>query len=52
VARSGLDVTVSGEGPEAGSREHGNEHLGPIEGGEFDLLSDYQLLNKDSAPWR
>jgi hypothetical protein len=36
----------------AGSCEHGDEPSGYIKGGEFgDLLSDYQLLKKDSAPW-
>jgi hypothetical protein len=32
--------------------EHGNEPSGIINGGEFlDWLSDYQLLEEDSAPW-
>jgi hypothetical protein len=32
--------------------ENGNEPSGSIKGGEFlDSLSDYQLLNEDSAPW-
>jgi hypothetical protein len=36
----------------AGFCEHGNEHSVSIKGGEFrDLLIDYQLLKKDSAPW-
>jgi hypothetical protein len=36
----------------AGSCEHGNESSGSIKGVEFlDYLSDYQLPNKDSAPW-
>jgi hypothetical protein len=36
----------------AGCSEHGNEPSGSIKGGEFlDLLSDYYLLKKDSAPW-
>jgi hypothetical protein len=35
----------------AGCCEHGNELLGSIKGGEFiDLLSNYQLVKKDSAP--
>jgi len=33
----------------AGSCEHGNEFLDFIKGGG--LLSDYQLLMKDSVPW-
>jgi hypothetical protein len=36
----------------AGSCEHSNEPSGSIKVGEFpDLLSDCQLLKKDSAPW-
>jgi hypothetical protein len=36
----------------AGSCEHGNEPLGSIKGREsVDLLSEYQLLKVDSAPW-
>jgi hypothetical protein len=32
--------------------EHGNELSGSMRGGEsLDWLSDYQLPNKDSAPW-
>jgi hypothetical protein len=34
-----------------GCCEHGNEPSGSIKGGEFDYLSDYQLLKNDSAPW-
>jgi hypothetical protein len=39
----------SGEGPVARSCEHGNENSGSNKGGEFDYLSDYQLLKKDPA---
>jgi hypothetical protein len=36
----------------AGSCGHGNEPLGFAREEEFlDRLSDYQLLNKDYAPW-
>jgi hypothetical protein len=42
----GLDASGSGQGPEAGCCEHGNEPPGSIEGGEFDWLSDCQLLKK------
>jgi hypothetical protein len=36
----------------AGSVGHGNEPSGSIKGGEFiNYLSDYYLLEKDSAPW-
>jgi hypothetical protein len=36
-----------------GSFEHGNEPAGSIKGGEFlDHMSDYQILKKDSAPWK
>jgi hypothetical protein len=35
-----------------GCCEHSNEPLDYVKGGEFvDLMSDCQLLNKDSAPW-
>jgi hypothetical protein len=35
-----------------GSCEHGTEISGSIKGREFiDWLSNYQLLQKDSAPW-
>jgi hypothetical protein len=35
----------------ADSCEHGNDPSGSIKGREFlDQTSDYQLLNKDSAP--
>jgi hypothetical protein len=34
------------------SCKHGNETSDSTKGGDFtDYLSDYQLLNKDSAPW-
>jgi len=34
-------------------REHGNEPSGSIKGRVFrDYLSDYQLVKKDSAPWK
>jgi hypothetical protein len=35
VGSCGLDTSVSGQGPMAGSCEHGNEHWGSITGGEF-----------------
>jgi hypothetical protein len=36
-----------------GSCLHGNEHSDVITGGDFlDKLRDYQLLKKESAPWR
>jgi hypothetical protein len=35
VSRCGLDSSGSGEGPVAGSCEHGNEPSGSIKGGEF-----------------
>jgi hypothetical protein len=39
------------DGPVAGSYEHGNEHSGSKNGGEFlDQLSDCWLFRKDSAP--
>jgi hypothetical protein len=45
VGRCGLDSSGSGQGPVAGSFEHGNEPLVSTKGREFlDLLSDYQLL--------
>jgi hypothetical protein len=31
-----VDSFGSGQGPLAGSCEHGNEHLGPMNDGEFD----------------
>jgi hypothetical protein len=36
----------------SGSRpwEHGNEPSGSIQGEEFDQLTDYQLLKKESVP--
>jgi hypothetical protein len=37
-------------GPRAGPCEHGNELSGSIKSTEFDWLSDYWLLEKDSAP--
>jgi hypothetical protein len=41
----------AGYGPVAEYYEHGNGLLGFIKGGDFlDHLSDYQLLQKDSAP--
>jgi hypothetical protein len=37
----------------AGSCEHGSELLGSISGREFlNQLRNFQLLEKDSAPWR
>jgi hypothetical protein len=37
----------------AGLCENGNELSGSIKSREFlDYLSDYQLLKKDSVPWR
>jgi hypothetical protein len=36
-------------GSSVSSCEHGNESLGSIKGHGFCLLSDYQLLKKDSA---
>jgi hypothetical protein len=39
-------------GAVAGSCEHSNKHSGSIKGAKFlDLLSDCQLLKRDSAPW-
>jgi len=35
----------------AGCCEYGDEHSASIKGGEFDQLSDYQLVKKVSAPW-
>jgi hypothetical protein len=35
VGCCGVDSSGSGYGPMAGSREHGNEPLGSIEGGKF-----------------
>jgi hypothetical protein len=35
VARCGLDSSDSGQGPVAGSCEHGNEPSGSIKGGKF-----------------
>jgi hypothetical protein len=35
VRRCGLDSSGSGQGPVAGSCEHGNEPLGSIKGEEF-----------------
>jgi hypothetical protein len=35
VGRCGLDAAGSGSGLVAGFREHGNESLGSIKGGEF-----------------
>lgn len=33
--------------------EHGNEPSGPVKGLEFlDYLSDYEVVNNDSVPWR
>jgi hypothetical protein len=49
VGRCGLDVCDSGQGQVARCCEHGNEPLGFIKGGKFDLFSDW-LLKKDSAP--
>jgi hypothetical protein len=47
-----LDSSSLGEGPVAGSCEHGKELSGSIKGGElFEYLSDYQHLKKDFTPW-
>jgi len=52
VGRCGLDISGSGSGSMAGSRDNGNESLGSVKGGEIlDWLSDCKLLKKDSAPW-
>jgi hypothetical protein len=33
--------------------EHGNEPSGPVKGLEFlDYLSDYEVVNNDSVPWK
>jgi hypothetical protein len=51
VQGCGLNSRVSGGVPVVGSREHVNEPSGSVEGREFlDQLSNYKLLNKDSAP--
>jgi hypothetical protein len=40
-------------GSSGGSCKHDTEIFGSIKVGEFvDLPSDYQLLKKDSAPWK
>jgi len=45
------DSSSAGQGPPAGSCEHGNETSGPIKGWKFlNHLSDYKLLKEDSAP--
>jgi len=36
VGRRGLDASGSAQGPVEDSCEHGNEHSGSINGGEFD----------------
>jgi hypothetical protein len=47
-----LESRDSGKCPVVDSCEHGNELSVSIKGGKFiDLLSDYKLLDKDSAPW-
>jgi hypothetical protein len=52
VGRCGLGASGSGWGLVVGCSEHSNELSGFINGGSFiDYLSDYQLLEKDSAPW-
>jgi len=41
VGKCGLDTFGSGQGPVAGTSEHGNDPSGSIKGGEFlDLLGD------------
>jgi hypothetical protein len=35
VGMCGLDASGSGQGPVAGSNEHGNKPSGSIKGGEF-----------------
>jgi len=48
-----MDKSGSGQEPEAGSCEHGNETSGYMKGKElFDQPSDHQLLEKDFALWR
>jgi hypothetical protein len=48
----GLDSSGSGQGPVAGSCEHGNQLSGSIKFWEFlEWLTDCWLLKKDSAPW-
>jgi hypothetical protein len=50
MGRCGLDASGSGQGPEAASCEHDNEHWGSMKTGTFfDWLSVYQLLKNDSA---
>jgi hypothetical protein len=40
------------QGPVADSCDHSNESSDSIKGrGTVEQLSDYQLRNKDSAPW-
>jgi hypothetical protein len=47
----GLESSGSEQGQMIVSCEQRNEPLGSIKGGEFlNLLNDYQLLKKDSAP--
>jgi hypothetical protein len=47
----GLDLFDSRYELIAGSCEHNNGSSGCMKHGEFDYLSDRQLLKKDSAPW-
>jgi hypothetical protein len=47
----GINSFGSGQGPLAGSCEHGNEPSGSIKGEKFvGYLRDYQLLRKGSVP--
>lgn len=47
----GLCLSSSEWRPVLGSYEHGSKPSGSISGLEFDAISDYWLLNTDSAPW-
>jgi hypothetical protein len=46
-----LDISVTGQSPIAGSCDHGNEPVASVKYFEIpEKRSDWQLLNRDSAP--
>jgi hypothetical protein len=52
ILYEGVEWIYLAQNRDQGSCEHGNEPQGPIKDVEFlDLVSDYQLLREDSAPW-
>jgi hypothetical protein len=47
LVRCGLDASHSGQGPVAGSCEHGNEPSGCVKGGGISLLAEWLSVSQE-----